>query len=87
MQVASSCGSGRAGGPAWPRTWEAGSPDTGISFQRSHGILLGVVGSDVALRELMKLAPRYKVSLDQPLSGVTGPSGATSVSLKGGHRP
>uniref|UniRef100_A0A8C6FNH8 VWFA domain-containing protein n=1 Tax=Moschus moschiferus TaxID=68415 RepID=A0A8C6FNH8_MOSMO len=33
---------------------------------RSHGILLGVVGSDVALRELMKLAPRYKVSLDQP---------------------
>uniref|UniRef100_A0A8C4LJR1 Calcium voltage-gated channel auxiliary subunit alpha2delta 4 n=1 Tax=Equus asinus asinus TaxID=83772 RepID=A0A8C4LJR1_EQUAS len=27
---------------------------------RSHGILLGVVGSDVALRELMKLAPRYK---------------------------
>ncbi|PNJ15346.1 CACNA2D4 isoform 3 [Pongo abelii] len=28
---------------------------------RSHGILLGVVGSDVALRELMKLAPRYKM--------------------------
>ncbi|XP_063087400.1 voltage-dependent calcium channel subunit alpha-2/delta-4 isoform X7 [Cavia porcellus] len=27
---------------------------------RSHGILLGVVGSDVTLRELMKLAPRYK---------------------------
>uniref|UniRef100_A0A3B5M9T9 Calcium voltage-gated channel auxiliary subunit alpha2delta 4 n=1 Tax=Xiphophorus couchianus TaxID=32473 RepID=A0A3B5M9T9_9TELE len=26
----------------------------------SHGILLGVVGTDVALRELMKLAPRYK---------------------------
>uniref|UniRef100_A0A8C9E350 VWFA domain-containing protein n=1 Tax=Phocoena sinus TaxID=42100 RepID=A0A8C9E350_PHOSS len=32
---------------------------------RSHGILLGVVGSDVALRELMKLAPQYKVSPDQ----------------------
>uniref|UniRef100_A0AAA9TRF4 Calcium voltage-gated channel auxiliary subunit alpha2delta 4 n=1 Tax=Bos taurus TaxID=9913 RepID=A0AAA9TRF4_BOVIN len=46
---------------------------------RSHGILLGVVGSDVALRELMKLAPRYKVSLDQPPSGVTGPPGATSA--------
>lgn len=56
-----------------------GSPDTGVSFQRSHGILLGVVGSDVALRELMKLAPRYKVSLDQPPSGVTGPPGATSA--------
>uniref|UniRef100_A0A8C6EDB7 Calcium voltage-gated channel auxiliary subunit alpha2delta 4 n=1 Tax=Microcebus murinus TaxID=30608 RepID=A0A8C6EDB7_MICMU len=28
---------------------------------RSHGILLGVVGSDVALRELMKLAPQYKL--------------------------
>uniref|UniRef100_A0A8D2B7U0 Calcium voltage-gated channel auxiliary subunit alpha2delta 4 n=1 Tax=Sciurus vulgaris TaxID=55149 RepID=A0A8D2B7U0_SCIVU len=27
---------------------------------RSHGILLGVVGSDVTLKELMKLAPRYK---------------------------
>ncbi|KAG9339103.1 hypothetical protein JZ751_024134 [Albula glossodonta] len=27
---------------------------------RSHGILLGVVGSDVPLKELMKLAPRYK---------------------------
>uniref|UniRef100_A0A7N8WLA9 Calcium voltage-gated channel auxiliary subunit alpha2delta 4 n=1 Tax=Mastacembelus armatus TaxID=205130 RepID=A0A7N8WLA9_9TELE len=26
----------------------------------SHGILLGVVGTDVALRELMRLAPRYK---------------------------
>lgn len=50
-----------------------GSPDTGVSFQRSHGILLGVVGSDVALRELMKLAPRYKVSLDQPPSGAIGP--------------
>lgn len=41
-----------------PLTWS-------FSFQRSHGILLGVVGSDVALRELMKLAPRYKVSLRQ----------------------
>ncbi|KAM8801582.1 LOW QUALITY PROTEIN: voltage-dependent calcium channel subunit alpha-2/delta-4 [Rhynchonycteris naso] len=30
---------------------------------RSHGILLGVVGSDVALRELMKLAPRYKLGV------------------------
>uniref|UniRef100_A0A8C7E6H6 Calcium voltage-gated channel auxiliary subunit alpha2delta 4 n=1 Tax=Naja naja TaxID=35670 RepID=A0A8C7E6H6_NAJNA len=27
---------------------------------RSHGILLGVIGSDVPLRELLKLAPRYK---------------------------
>uniref|UniRef100_A0A8C4NRP8 Calcium voltage-gated channel auxiliary subunit alpha2delta 4 n=1 Tax=Dicentrarchus labrax TaxID=13489 RepID=A0A8C4NRP8_DICLA len=26
----------------------------------SHGILLGVVGTDVPLRELMRLAPRYK---------------------------
>ncbi|RXN17826.1 voltage-dependent calcium channel subunit alpha-2 delta-4 [Labeo rohita] len=26
----------------------------------SHGILLGVVGTDVPLKELMKLAPRYK---------------------------
>uniref|UniRef100_A0A2K5HZ40 VWFA domain-containing protein n=1 Tax=Colobus angolensis palliatus TaxID=336983 RepID=A0A2K5HZ40_COLAP len=34
-----------------------------LSFQRSHGILLGVVGSDVALRELMKLAPRYKLGV------------------------
>lgn len=32
-------------------------------FKRSHGILLGVVGSDVPLRELLKLAPRYKVRL------------------------
>ncbi|KAG5845693.1 hypothetical protein ANANG_G00141970 [Anguilla anguilla] len=30
---------------------------------RSHGILLGVVGSDVPLRELMKLAPRYKLGV------------------------
>nr|XP_030690324.1 voltage-dependent calcium channel subunit alpha-2/delta-4 [Globicephala melas] len=30
---------------------------------RSHGILLGVVGSDVALRELMKLAPQYKLGV------------------------
>uniref|UniRef100_A0A8D2HLW3 Calcium voltage-gated channel auxiliary subunit alpha2delta 4 n=1 Tax=Urocitellus parryii TaxID=9999 RepID=A0A8D2HLW3_UROPR len=30
---------------------------------RSHGILLGVVGSDVTLRELMKLAPRYKLGV------------------------
>ncbi|KAF6338975.1 calcium voltage-gated channel auxiliary subunit alpha2delta 4 [Rhinolophus ferrumequinum] len=30
---------------------------------RSHGILLGVMGSDVALRELMKLAPRYKLGV------------------------
>uniref|UniRef100_A0A665WTA1 Calcium channel, voltage-dependent, alpha 2/delta subunit 4a n=1 Tax=Echeneis naucrates TaxID=173247 RepID=A0A665WTA1_ECHNA len=29
----------------------------------SHGILLGVVGTDVALRELMKLAPRYKLGV------------------------
>lgn len=32
-------------------------------LKRSHGILLGVVGSDVPLRELLKLAPRYKVRL------------------------
>ncbi|KPP63786.1 voltage-dependent calcium channel subunit alpha-2/delta-4-like, partial [Scleropages formosus] len=30
---------------------------------RSHGILLGVVGTDVPLRELMKLAPRYKLGV------------------------
>ncbi|XP_039214683.1 voltage-dependent calcium channel subunit alpha-2/delta-4 isoform X5 [Crotalus tigris] len=30
---------------------------------RSHGILLGVVGSDVPLRELLKLAPRYKLGI------------------------
>ncbi|XP_039626708.1 voltage-dependent calcium channel subunit alpha-2/delta-4-like [Polypterus senegalus] len=30
---------------------------------RSEGILLGVVGSDVPLRELMKLAPRYKLGV------------------------
>ncbi|XP_048865382.1 voltage-dependent calcium channel subunit alpha-2/delta-4 isoform X2 [Brienomyrus brachyistius] len=30
---------------------------------RSHGILLGVAGSDVPLRELMKLAPRYKLGV------------------------
>ncbi|XP_042323791.1 voltage-dependent calcium channel subunit alpha-2/delta-4-like [Sceloporus undulatus] len=30
---------------------------------RSHGILLGVVGSDVPLRELLKLAPRYKLGV------------------------
>lgn len=29
----------------------------------SHGILLGVVGTDVALRELMRLAPRYKLGI------------------------
>lgn len=46
----------------------------GSPFQRSHGILLGVVGSDVALRELMKLAPRYKVSLGQaPAWGLWAP--------------
>uniref|UniRef100_A0A8B9Q4U8 Calcium voltage-gated channel auxiliary subunit alpha2delta 4 n=1 Tax=Apteryx owenii TaxID=8824 RepID=A0A8B9Q4U8_APTOW len=30
---------------------------------RSHGILLGVVGSDVPLRELLKLAPRYMLGV------------------------
>ncbi|KAM4819811.1 voltage-dependent calcium channel subunit alpha-2/delta-4 [Thomomys bottae] len=30
---------------------------------RAHGILLGVVGSDVTLRELMKLASRYKLGV------------------------
>uniref|UniRef100_A0A6I8P049 Calcium voltage-gated channel auxiliary subunit alpha2delta 4 n=1 Tax=Ornithorhynchus anatinus TaxID=9258 RepID=A0A6I8P049_ORNAN len=34
---------------------------------RSHGILLGVVGSDVPLRELLKLAPRYKYQEAQKL--------------------
>ncbi|XP_024913029.1 voltage-dependent calcium channel subunit alpha-2/delta-4 [Cynoglossus semilaevis] len=29
----------------------------------SHGILLGVVGTDVAVRELMRLAPRYKLGV------------------------
>ncbi|XP_061571000.1 voltage-dependent calcium channel subunit alpha-2/delta-4 isoform X1 [Cololabis saira] len=29
----------------------------------SHGILLGVAGTDVALRELMRLAPRYKLGI------------------------
>ncbi|KAK9976023.1 hypothetical protein ABG768_021248 [Culter alburnus] len=29
----------------------------------SHGILLGVVGTDVPLKELMKLAPRYKLGI------------------------
>ncbi|KAI2665354.1 Voltage-dependent calcium channel subunit alpha-2/delta-4 [Labeo rohita] len=29
----------------------------------SHGILLGVVGTDVPLKELMKLAPRYKLGV------------------------
>ncbi|XP_072769376.1 voltage-dependent calcium channel subunit alpha-2/delta-4 isoform X3 [Nerophis lumbriciformis] len=29
----------------------------------THGILLGVVGTDVALRELMRLAPRYKLGV------------------------
>ncbi|XP_059508371.1 voltage-dependent calcium channel subunit alpha-2/delta-4-like isoform X8 [Stegostoma tigrinum] len=28
---------------------------------RAHGILLGVVGTDVPLKELLKLAPRYKL--------------------------
>uniref|UniRef100_A0A4W3K7Y4 Calcium voltage-gated channel auxiliary subunit alpha2delta 4 n=1 Tax=Callorhinchus milii TaxID=7868 RepID=A0A4W3K7Y4_CALMI len=30
---------------------------------RAHGILLGVAGSDVPLRELLKLAPRYKLGI------------------------
>lgn len=30
---------------------------------RSEGILLGVIGSDVPLRELLKLAPRYKLGV------------------------
>uniref|UniRef100_A0A8C6US82 Calcium channel, voltage-dependent, alpha 2/delta subunit 4a n=1 Tax=Neogobius melanostomus TaxID=47308 RepID=A0A8C6US82_9GOBI len=32
-------------------------------FQLSHGILLGVVGTDVALKELMRLALRYKLGV------------------------
>ncbi|GCC30279.1 hypothetical protein chiPu_0008727 [Chiloscyllium punctatum] len=30
---------------------------------RAHGILLGVVGTDVPLKELLKLAPRYKLGV------------------------
>ncbi|XP_069758393.1 voltage-dependent calcium channel subunit alpha-2/delta-4-like [Narcine bancroftii] len=30
---------------------------------RAHGILLGVAGSDVPLKELLKLAPRYKLGV------------------------
>uniref|UniRef100_A0A8B9GM14 Calcium voltage-gated channel auxiliary subunit alpha2delta 4 n=1 Tax=Amazona collaria TaxID=241587 RepID=A0A8B9GM14_9PSIT len=37
--------------------------DSPLFFKRSHGILLGVVGSDVPLRELLKLAPRYKLGV------------------------
>lgn len=33
-----------------------------LRLQLSHGILLGVVGSDIPLMEVMKLAPRYMVS-------------------------
>lgn len=33
-----------------------------VCLQLSHGILLGVVGSDIPLMEVMKLAPRYMVS-------------------------
>ncbi|KAK2101409.1 hypothetical protein P7K49_019075 [Saguinus oedipus] len=51
---------------------------------RSHGILLGVVGSDVALRELMKLAPRYRVSLGLFPVGITRSQGATSLLPHGG---
>jgi len=31
------------------------------SFQRSKGILLGVVGTDVPVKELLKAIPKYKV--------------------------
>uniref|UniRef100_A0A669BVT3 Calcium voltage-gated channel auxiliary subunit alpha2delta 4 n=1 Tax=Oreochromis niloticus TaxID=8128 RepID=A0A669BVT3_ORENI len=34
-----------------------------LLFFLSHGILLGVVGTDVALRELMRLATRYKLGI------------------------
>lgn len=40
-----------------------------ISLQLSHGILLGVVGSDIPLMEVMKLAPRYTVKLRLLLKG------------------
>ncbi|KAK2493123.1 hypothetical protein MC885_006899 [Smutsia gigantea] len=40
-------------------TWTEAYMDS----KRSHGILLGVAGSDVTLRELMKLAPRYKLGV------------------------
>lgn len=42
-----------------------------LGVQLSHGILLGVVGTDVALRELMRLAPRYKVSTHYILYSVS----------------
>lgn len=39
-----------------------------FSCQLSHGILLGVVGTDIPLVEVMKLAPRYKVRFISPAS-------------------
>lgn len=33
-----------------------------LSLQRNKGILLGVVGTDVPVQELLKTIPKYKVS-------------------------
>uniref|UniRef100_A0AAY4DA41 VWFA domain-containing protein n=1 Tax=Denticeps clupeoides TaxID=299321 RepID=A0AAY4DA41_9TELE len=41
--------------------WTEAYMDTVVGL--SHGILLGVVGTDVPLRELMRLAPRYKLGV------------------------
>lgn len=34
-----------------------------VCFQRNRGILLGVVGTDVPVSELLKTIPKYKVYL------------------------
>ncbi|KTF95970.1 hypothetical protein cypCar_00025510 [Cyprinus carpio] len=44
----------------------------------SHGILLGVVGTDVPLKELMRLAPRYKLRTAM----VKGESGTISLDVR-----
>lgn len=36
-------------------------PISFCDFQRNHGILLGVVGTDVPVSELLKTIPKYKV--------------------------
>lgn len=58
--IASTCGCVCARAPQWSlRCVCVLCPNP----QLSHGILLGVVGSDIPLMEVMKLAPRYMVSL------------------------
>ncbi|KAM7415303.1 hypothetical protein PAMA_019908 [Pampus argenteus] len=53
----------------------------------SHGILLGVVGSDIPLMEVMKLAPRYMLRTAM----VKGETGSISLSIRAsvdkGKRP